>query len=115
MEGIFWSCLQTKDIIEYLKRLSKTSIPDGIVKFIGVSVKDLKLTIPSSQGWASSVNFNCYSTCIFIWTYNLSVCVCMWISKPLRLPVGVCVYIRLCASLYSLYMYITAYCSFLLS
>lgn len=28
---------QTKDIIEYLKRLCKTSIPDGIVKFIGVS------------------------------------------------------------------------------
>lgn len=30
------SFLQTKDIIEYLKRLSKTSIPDGIIKFIGV-------------------------------------------------------------------------------
>lgn len=27
---------QTADIIEYLKRLSKTSIPDGIVKFIEV-------------------------------------------------------------------------------
>lgn len=26
--------LQTHDIIEYLKRLSKTSIPDGIVEFI---------------------------------------------------------------------------------
>lgn len=26
--------LQTKDIIEYLKRLSKTSVPDGIVEFI---------------------------------------------------------------------------------
>ena len=48
---------------------------------------------------------HCYS--IFIWTYNLmSVCVCMRFSKPLRMPVGVCVYIRLCASLYSLYMYI---------
>lgn len=30
--------LQTKDIIEYLKRLSKTSIPDGIIKFIGVYI-----------------------------------------------------------------------------
>ena len=27
---------QTKDIIEYLKRLSKTSIPGGIVQFIEV-------------------------------------------------------------------------------
>ena len=26
--------LQTDDIIEYLKRLSKTSIPDGIIEFI---------------------------------------------------------------------------------
>jgi len=26
--------LQTHDIIEYLKRLSKTSIPDGIIEFI---------------------------------------------------------------------------------
>lgn len=26
--------LQTEDIIEYLKRLSKTSIPDGIIEFI---------------------------------------------------------------------------------
>ena len=33
---------------------------------------------------------------IFIWTYRLlflmSVCVCMWFSKSLRLPVGVCGY-----------------------
>lgn len=28
--------LETKDIIEYLKRLSKTSIPDGIIEFITV-------------------------------------------------------------------------------
>lgn len=26
--------LQTEDIIEYLKRLSKTSVPDGIIEFI---------------------------------------------------------------------------------
>ena len=26
--------IQTNDIIEYLKRLSKTSVPDGIVEFI---------------------------------------------------------------------------------
>lgn len=30
--------MQTKDIIEYLKRLSKTSIPDGIEQFIKVSI-----------------------------------------------------------------------------
>ena len=29
--------VQTKDIVEYLKRLSKTSIPDGVVQFIKVS------------------------------------------------------------------------------
>lgn len=28
--------LETNDIIEYLKRLSKTSIPDGIIEFITV-------------------------------------------------------------------------------
>lgn len=28
--------LETNDIIEYLKRLSKTSIPDGIIEFINV-------------------------------------------------------------------------------
>ena len=28
--------LQTNDIIEYLRRLSKTSLPDGIVEFIKV-------------------------------------------------------------------------------
>lgn len=28
--------MQTNDIIEYLKRLSKTSIPDGIIEFINV-------------------------------------------------------------------------------
>ena len=47
-----------------------------------LAMKDLQPTIPSSQGWASSVLFNfhllfyCYS--IFIWTYNLclSTCAC---------------------------------------
>ena len=29
--------LQTKDIIEYLQRLSKTTIPEGIKEFIKVS------------------------------------------------------------------------------
>ena len=39
--------------------------------------------------------FYCYS--IFIWNYNLmSVCVCMWFSKPFWLPVGVCIYTILC-------------------
>ena len=30
--------LKTEDIIEYLRRLSKTSIPEGIVQFIQASV-----------------------------------------------------------------------------
>ena len=34
--GVTLHLPQTKDIIEYLKRLSKTTIPDGIVKFIEV-------------------------------------------------------------------------------
>lgn len=31
--------LQTSDIIEYLQKLSKTSVPDGIVQFIKVCVR----------------------------------------------------------------------------
>ena len=42
--------------------------------------KDLKSTISSSQGWASSVHFNCYS--IFIWTYN--VCLWVYVVNPRR-------------------------------
>ena len=38
------SSTQTKDIIEYLRRLSKTSIPDGIVKFIEVKHYTLYIT-----------------------------------------------------------------------
>ena len=30
--------LQTSDIIEYLRRLSKTTIPDGILEFIRVRI-----------------------------------------------------------------------------
>ena len=51
----------------------------------------------------------------------MSHCVYMWFSKQVGLAVRVCVYIRLCASLYTLYMYmymymyiIVAYCFFLL-
>ncbi len=72
--------------------------------------------------------FYCYST--FIWTYNVtSVYVCMYFSRPSRLPVCMCVCmcfskpsrlpVYIYTSLYSLYMYIymyiTAYCFFLLS
>ena len=39
----------------------------------------------------------------------MSVCMCLWFSKLLWLAVCVCVYIRLCASLCSLYMYIYMY------
>ena len=49
----------------------------------------------------------------------MSLCAYMWFSKLMGLAVCVCVYIRLCASLYSLYMYMYvivyyAYCFFLL-
>ena len=49
-----------------------------------LAIKDLQPTIPSSQGWASSVLFNfhlLFLLYIFIWIYNLlflmSVYVCM--------------------------------------
>lgn len=32
--------LQTSDIIEYLQKLSKTSVPDGIIQFIKVCVNE---------------------------------------------------------------------------
>lgn len=35
--------LQTQDIIEYLRRLSKTTLPDGIVSFISVSCESIDL------------------------------------------------------------------------
>ena len=55
--------------------------------------KILKPPFPVLKAGHPVCNFHCYS--IFIWTYNLmSVCVCMWFSKPLRMPVGVCVYIQ---------------------
>lgn len=33
--------LQTSDIVEYLQKLSKTSVPDGIVQFIQVWMRDV--------------------------------------------------------------------------
>uniref|UniRef100_A0AAQ5XQN4 Helicase XPB/Ssl2 N-terminal domain-containing protein n=1 Tax=Amphiprion ocellaris TaxID=80972 RepID=A0AAQ5XQN4_AMPOC len=33
--------LQTSDIVEYLQKLSKTSVPDGIVQFIQVRLRDI--------------------------------------------------------------------------
>ena len=33
--------LQTSDIVEYLQKLSKTSVPDGIVQFIQVRMRDV--------------------------------------------------------------------------
>ena len=63
MEGIIFLCLQTKDIIEYLKRLSKTSIPDGIIKFIGVS--------KWIQSWFQEKKLNCFEhTCESISAYK---------------------------------------------
>ncbi|KDR10417.1 DNA excision repair protein haywire [Zootermopsis nevadensis] len=49
--------LQTHDIIEYLKRLSKTSIPDGIVEFIKLctlSYGKVKLVLKHNQYFVES-------------------------------------------------------------
>ncbi|CAL1270571.1 unnamed protein product [Larinioides sclopetarius] len=49
--------LQTNDIIEYLKRLSKTSIPDGIVEFIKlctVSYGKIKLVLKHNRYFIES-------------------------------------------------------------
>lgn len=35
--------LQTSDIVEYLQKLSKTSVPEGIVQFIKVRITEHKL------------------------------------------------------------------------
>lgn len=35
--------LQTSDIVEYLQKLSKTSVPEGIVQFIKVWITEYKL------------------------------------------------------------------------
>ena len=35
---MMFSIFQTSDIIEYLRRLSKTTIPDGIIQFIKVNM-----------------------------------------------------------------------------
>ncbi len=47
--------LQTSDIIEYLQKLSKTSVPDGIVQFIKVCVLEVKSV------WAMIVGTTPYS------------------------------------------------------
>ena len=36
--------LQTADIVEYLQKLSKTSVPDGIIQFIKVTTGQLEST-----------------------------------------------------------------------
>ena len=49
--------LQTHDIVEYLKRLSKTTIPDGIVEFIKlctVSYGKVKLVLKHNQYFVES-------------------------------------------------------------
>lgn len=49
--------LQTNDIIEYLKRLSKTSIPDGIVEFIKlctISYGKVKLVLKKNRYFVES-------------------------------------------------------------
>ena len=56
-----------------------------------LAIKDLQPTIPSSQGWASSLLFN-FHLFIFIWTYNLSMCACSFLSRRGCL----CVYVSVC-------------------
>lgn len=46
--------LQTHDIIEYLRRLSKTSIPDGIVDFITMCTLSYG-KVQSIYNWSSTV------------------------------------------------------------
>ncbi|CAF1649098.1 unnamed protein product [Adineta ricciae] len=49
--------LQTKDIVEYLQRLSKTSIPEGIIKFIEVctlSYAKVKLVLKHNRYFVES-------------------------------------------------------------
>ena len=43
-----------------------------------LAIKDLKPTIPSSQGWASSVHFNFHLLYIVTpFLYGLIICVCL--------------------------------------
>lgn len=51
--------LQTQDIIEYLKRLSKTSIPDGIIEFIKLCTL--------SYGKVSRLKFLSKDICSILW------------------------------------------------
>ena len=44
-----------------------------------LATKDLKPTIPSSQGWVSSVHFSSITVTLFLYglLFLMSVCVCM--------------------------------------
>lgn len=43
--------LQTSDIVEYLQKLSKTSVPEGIVQFIKVWMRDYPLVWGRGEGY----------------------------------------------------------------
>ena len=63
-----------------------------------LAIKDLKPTIPSSEGWASSVYFNLHLLLLLYFCMDLYFSVCMWFSKLFRLAVCV-VYIHVCIQL----------------
>lgn len=50
--------LQTSDIVEYLQKLSKTSVPDGIVQFIKVWYKECLLFLDMRKGKGYGIVFN---------------------------------------------------------
>ena len=54
--------LQTSDIVEYLQKLSKTSVPDGIVQFIQVWMRDV-LVVWGKRGHKEHVFDVMYAKC----------------------------------------------------
>ena len=68
--------------------------------------KDLQPTIPSSQGWASSVHFNFHLLlllCMFLYGLIFSMYMYVWFFYAVAV---VCMCLCLYATSYSLYMYI---------
>lgn len=63
--------LQTSDIIEYLQKLSKTSVPDGIIQFIKVRLRTNMVVI---------LNF---PTTLFVYLFTLFYCFCLFLSFAL--------------------------------
>ena len=71
-----------------------------------LAIKDLKPTIPSSEGWASSVYFNLHLLLLPYFCMDLYFSVCMWFSKLFLLAVCV-VYIHVCIQLCTYYFFLS--------